>query len=792
MQNIFKSTYRNFVRKPATNLINLVGLSVSLALVIILSVYSYSELTTDSYHKNGNRLYVYSDFSQEHKSLHTPAILKDQIDLNVPEIESSVRVAGTWEQPVFQVKDHDPITSDIITADPDFFRLFTYEAVEGNLSTALNEPMTVALAEPLAQKLFGNESALGKTVKINNKQTLTVSAVFQQPKANSTLSFSSITSNATRKIIYPNGGEFTEWGWWNFNLFVLLKEGANPTETAKKITALFPKDETENQNYKPYSLNHFSDLYFSNFTTSWSDYLHGGDKQKVMILLMVAALVLIIALVNFINISSSQWLEKIKQTGVLKVIGADKTSILKNVLAEAFVLFLISLFLAILIVQISSPIITNYTGIHFNTNLIYNPLFLITSIAGVFVLSLIFSIIPALRISSSKAVDNLKKTIHVGSSRSVSRGILVTAQFTIAIVLIAFTVLVQKQVDFGSSNFRFDKENIIGIKLTPQLSAKKEVLKKLIQDNPTVGKVSFTQYFPGKITEHWTSNQTLNGEKKQFVFDTFCCDANLCQILGLQLVQGRFFTEELATDQHKMIVNETFVRVHKMDNPIGEKFMMGFGQDGALAEIVGVVKDFNYKPVTQPIGPLIIQNEPRSSYCLVSINTKDFKTLHSFIQEIKSETNELSPFFPVEISFLDQAVENLYKSEVQFRRTFSLFAGCAIVICSLGILAMSLFACQRRIKEIGIRKVNGARISEVMAMLNRDFVKWVAIAFVIATPIAYYTMNKWLENFAYKTSLSWWIFALSGVLALGIALLTVSWQSWKAATRNPVEALRYE
>ena len=792
MNSIFKSTYRNFTRKPATNLINLLGLAISLALVIILSVYSYSELTTDSFHKNGKRLYVYSDLSSEYKRLHAPAILKDQMDLNIPEIESSVRVAGTWEEPVFQVENRDPITSDIITADPDFFRLFTYEAVEGNLNTALNEPMTIALAESLAKKLFGNESALGKTLKINNKQTLTVSAVFQQPKANSCLSFSSITSNATRKIVYPNGGEFTEWGWWNFNLYVLLKEGANPTETAKKIAALFPKEEQEIQKDKTYTLNRFKDLYFSNFTPARGDYLHGGDRRKIMILLMVAALVLIIALVNFINISSSQWLEKIKQTGVLKVIGADKTSILKSVLAEAFFLFLVSLFLAIFIVQLSFPLIGSYTGIHFNPFLLYKPSFLLVSIAGIFLLSLVFSIIPALRISSSKAVDNLKKAIKTGSSSSVSRGILVTAQFAIAIVLMAFTVLVQKQVDFGASNFKFDQENIIGIKLTPQLSAGKEVLKKLIQENPNAGKISFTQFFPGKLSEHWSSNQQLDGKKIQLDFDTFNGDASLCSMLGLQLVQGRLFSEDLITDAHKMIVNETFVRQHQIENPIGAKFVMGFGENAPLSEIIGVVKDFHYKPVTEPVGSLIIRNEPRSSYCLVRINAKDFKALDRFIQEIKAETNKLSPSFPVEISFLDQAVENLYQSEIQFRRTFSLFAGCAIVICCLGILAMSLFACQRRIKEIGIRKVNGAKVSEVMAMLNRDFVRWVAVAFVIATPVAWYIMNKWLESFAYKTALSWWIFALSGLLALGIALLTVSWQSWKAATRNPVEALRYE
>jgi putative ABC transport system permease protein len=220
--------------------------------------------------------------------------------------------------------------------------------------------------------------------------------------------------------------------------------------------------------------------------------------------------------------------------------------------------------------------------------------------------------------------------------------------------------------------------------------------------------------------------------------------------------------------------------------------MAGMARNEQLSEIIGVVKDFHYKSFNNPIGSLVIQNQSWTSYCLVSLNTTSFNSLHATIQKIESAIAELSPSFPVEINFFDQAIENMYQSELQFQRTFSLFAGCAIIICCLGILAMSLFSCQRRIKEIGIRKVNGARVSEMMTMLNKDFVRWVSIAFVVATPIAYFIMNKWLESFAYKTELSWWIFAISGVLALGIALLTISWQSWKAATRNPVEALRYE
>jgi len=291
---------------------------------------------------------------------------------------------------------------------------------------------------------------------------------------------------------------------------------------------------------------------------------------------------------------------------------------------------------------------------------------------------------------------------------------------------------------------------------------------------------------------NWGMNQMIDGVRRELNFDTFNADAAFFEMTGLQLAQGRFYSEDLVTDKNKMVVNETFLRENKIENPIGTKFVLGMGTDAGLSEIVGVVKDFHYKAFNQPIGSLCIQNQPHASFCLVNLNTKDFNSLNTTVLEIKAEAAKLSPSFPVEVTFFDQAVGKMYQSEIQFRQTFSLFAGCAIVISCLGILALSLFACQRRIKEIGIRKVNGARIEEVIVMLNKDFVRWVAVAFVIASPISWYAMNKWLESFAYKTDLSWWIFALAGIIAFIIALITVSWQSWKAATRNPVEALRYE
>ena len=783
MKNIFKSTFRNFIRKPATNLINLVGLAVSLALVIILSVYCYSEFTTDIHQKNGERVYLYG--LEDH--VYTPGVLKEHIDMKIPGVESTVRISGTWDTPVFQVENKEPITSDLIFADEDFFRLFTYKFVEGNAESALKEPMTIVITKELSQKLFGNEEAFGKTIKLNNNQSLTVRAVIEVPDVKSCLTFSALSNIATRKIVMENAGEYTEWGWCDFQTFLLLKKGIDPDETSKTILALFPEE--YQKEYLNKKLTPLRKIYFSKFSLFGSTYLISGDKKKIQILVLVAILVLMIALMNFINISSSQWMDKIKKTGIMKVIGASRSTILKNVLFEAFILFLISLFIAIVIVSVSFPFIFRYTGIHFDRHLLYTSSFLFIALTGTFILSMIFSIIPAMRISSSKAVDNLHKAVDLRSSNTFFRGVFVTTQFIIAMVLIAFTVLVQKQVNFGSSNLGFNQNNIISIKLTEQLSQKKDVLKKLLEENPNVKSISLSQFYPGNINQSRETQLILNGEKKKISFDLLSADAEFFKMLDLQLVSGRLYSDNLSSDQKKIVVNETFLRENKIANPLGATIALGnVDQD----EIIGVIKDFHYKPVHEPIVALAIRNEPYASYCLVKLQTANFNSLQKTIQDIHKSASELSPSFPVEISFFDQAIENMYQSELQFRRTFSLFAGCAIVICCMGILAMSLFACQHRIKEIGIRKVNGARISEVMTMLNRDFVKWVVIAFVIATPIAYFAMAKWLESFAYKTELSWWIFGLSGLLALGIALLTVSWQSWKAATRNPVEALRYE
>jgi putative ABC transport system permease protein len=788
MKYLFKSIIRNFIRRPVINSINLLGLSVSLTLVIILSIFCYSELTTDDFHVNGEEVYL---LKKEAKGIYLPGILTETIKNKVPGLNSVIRITGSWEPPVFKANNKEPITSDLIFADDDFFSFFTYKSIVGDLNSSLREPMTIVISEKLAFRLFGKDNALGQSILINNKQSLRVTAVLKEQEKNTCLNFNALTSITTKRIIQANGDEMKEWGWNNFQTFLLLDKAANASDVINNIIRLLPED--EQKNYKNANIVPLKKLYFSKFSLFGSDHLVSGNMRRIMILLLVAILVLTIALINFINISSSQWQERVKQTGILKILGSGQFEIIRNILVESFILFIVSLLIAVQLSISITPFILGYTGISYNANIISSPYFLLSSLAAVLILSIIFSVIPAVKISTSRAIDNLKKTVRTNKTRYSTNGGLVTLQFTIAITLIAFTFLVQKQVRFGSNDLGMNQNNIVGFKLTEQLSSNKDVLKEKFEKEPNIKGISFSQYFPGKTLSSWGTRLTLNGENKQVNFDTFCADAAFFKILGLKLVSGRFYSDDITSDKGKILVNEAFLRKNNLTSIEGGTIMVGMmGESASPGEIVGVLKDFHYKPVNNEIEALAIRNNRQASYCMVQIQANDFEALKKTVDKIKEISAALSPSFPVEVSFFDKALENMYNSELQFRKTFSLMSVSAIAICCFGILALSLFSCQRRIKEIGIRKVNGAGIAQILYMLNRDFIRWVLLAFLISIPIALFISHKWLENYAYKTEISWWIFVLAGLSALLIALFTVSWQTWRTAVRNPVEALRYE
>ena len=797
MKLLLKIVLRNLKNRPVNYIINLLGLSISFSLIFILGTYCYRELTADAYHNNTNQKFLlYNSLEQDKYGAILPGVLKEQIDLNIPAVKESLRLRQTWRPPIFKVEGREPIISELIYADKDFFDFFSYKVVSGSLKDALTNPMSLVLLKSEAVKLFGTADAYGKTVLLNNTYSFTVTAVIENPKAKSFLSIKAITpTSSINNVKYDNSqDDFTNWGQRNFLIFVKLNKNTISENAADLITNLFPSERKEHTDIRLCSL---PDIYMNQcgLNSPFLSFINKGNKTQITILSMVAVLILLISLVNYINISSSQRNGLIKQTGIQKIIGANRSHISLGILIESQLIFLSAVLLAFLFSISIAPMIQNYTDLIFGTELLLSPIVILGILLAISLLSLLISISPSIRHYEILSINKFNKATVSSKEKSSMQRAFVIFQFAAAIVLITFTILVQKQIRFGSSNLGFNEENVLAMKLNEQLLNKVDVLKGQLSKQLEVIQVSLARFYPGDVGINVQSGKItqINGEEKYKTISYMDVDAQFFSIMGIQPVGGSFFTEDLSNSPDKIVVNETFVKENELKEPIGTKVFFGNKEH----EIIGVAKDFHLYPVSKPITPLVFLNQKPThlffpAYCLIKFHSAGFSSLNQTIEGIKKIGKELSPGFPFEVKFIDQGVEAMYKSETQFRKTFSFFSGLAIFISCLGIFALSLADSQRRIKEIGIRKVNGAKISEILTMLNKDLVKWVVIAFVIATPVAYYIMNKWLENFAYKTTLSWWIFALAGLLALGIALLTVSWQSWRAATRNPVEALRYE
>lgn len=782
MKYTLKLFYRNFRKNFSINLINLGGLSLSMAVVLMLSAYCYSELKTDAHHPKVNQTYLLTGQWDGNRSINTPGVLFEYLKTDLPGIKQAVRISNPWNPAVINRENGEAFKSEVIFADQGFFEFFNYVVIHGNINEALKEPQAIVLMKKEAERMFGKTDVIGENVLINNKHSVTIKAIIDAPGNKSFLSFKALLPISSRHVIQPSESEFTSWENWSFQTFVQLNENSNPKVVGSNLHKLIAEKSGEEE-FEAIDLMPMKKIYFSNINNSWADFILLGDMTKVIVLLMVALLILTISVINFINISASSLQERLVQTGIFKILGASKAQIFKNCIFESVLIFVTSMWLAIMIAEIIKPFVTHFTGMTFPDELLLSPRFISISIILAILLGALASFWIALEHSASHPIRNLRKEHNAKTKGNILQGSLVIFQFSAAIILITFTILVNKQIKFGMSDLGFTENKLISIRLTPQL--KKDIVKNQLIQETGIEKVSISGFYPDKPFSEWHADLEDNGSIKRVGFTTFDADEQFFDLMGLTLTDGKSFNNSISYEKNKIIVNETFIRQYDIESfssiSINNKY-----------EVIGVVEDFHFKSKNQAIEPLVIMNRGYGMMCHALIKSDSFDELFTIHEKVKSICAELSPDFPVEISFMDMAVEKMYQSEVRFRRTFIFFSACAIFISCLGILALSLFASQRRTKEIGIRKVNGAHVEDILVMLNKDFTRWVAIAFVIATPIAYFLMHKWLDNFAYKTDISWWIFLVGGFTALVIALLTVSWKSWNAARRNPVDALRYE
>ncbi len=790
IKHFLKLSFRSIIKNKTNTGINIASLVLGVTVLLLIMVYAVNELSVDNYHSKTDRIYK---LTYGNSSL-TPGPLNEYLKDQFPEIEKTTHIETRqlfMFSPVIQCNNQSFEIEKYYSADSGFSEIFDFEVVHGNLTQAIEAPFSLVLTESEASRLFNNKNPIGETVtwKIFQDFTFTVNAVIKDLPSNSSIQFNGLVSDAS---VNGMGGQrySANWGYTVYESYVLLKPNVDAKLLEEKLAAnlisyyqtnLSNSESGNDAKANPLQLHTLKNIYFNKELSD--DTTNRGNRALVNMLLVIGGIVMLLSVINYINLTTARASGRTKEIAIQKLIGSNKKELIFQHLSEttliSFLAVAIGTFLAFLLIKQFGSFMNVANGLTFQSWMF------VVLVPATIVLGLISGIYPATLLSSRKAIDIIKMKAGGTSKGGNLRHSLIIFQFSVTIALIAATFLIFKQLIFiKDKDLGIPKEQIVYAKLPYQiLRGNKETLRERLLALPEIEQAAFSSNIFGKI--EGLNNQEIDG--KNLNFATTWVDAEFINLYNLQLVDGRFFSKDLKTDENATaIINEAAVRDFGLEDP----YQLSIRVPGGSAKVVGIVKDFNYKSLHSIIEPLVIIYLPRQGQF---VNLKiSGKNIPATLEKVSSIWNELAPGLPFSYHFLDQDFEQLYKKDDQMGKAITLFSLIAIAIAALGILGLSIFMGESRIKEIGIRKINGAKISEVLVMLNKDFVKWVAIAFVIATPLAWYAMNKWLENFAYKTSLSWWLFALAGVLAIVIALLTVSWHSWRAATRNPVEALRYE
>jgi len=788
LRYFFKLSIRNLFKNKGNSLVNIISLSLGCTIMLLISIYVQNELSVDSFHSREAQIYKLSYGN----SSYTPGPLSKLLVDEFPEIENATHIETqmllalspvlNYQNQVFEIEKY-------YSADSVFFSIFDFKVLEGNVREALSTPFSIVLTENEAKRIFKGKSPIGEIVRWkNNKEfNFTVKAVVENLPQNSSIHFNGLISSVS--IGKMGSSYIQDWGFTTFETYLLLKPTVNVYNFELKLrnsiiqyykTNLSTKACADDARSSPIELHPLRKVYFSQLT---HDTTNGGNILLVRVLIAIGIVIMLLSIINYVNLSTARASLRTKEIGVQKVVGCKKTSHVLQYLSETII---ISFFAAIFSFLISLLLLEKFSFfMNLNEGLNFPYLFFFISfIPGILLLGIIAGIYPAFYITSQKTVDILKGKVRQQNNGIALRYALIVLQFTVTIALIASTFFIYKQVNYMKNKDMGIKTNqVLTLKLPfPIIAGKKEVFGERLRNIPEISKVSFSSTLFGKIQGQ--NSQEVEG--KTVSFATVWTDDQFIDLFGMELLEGRLFSKDFETDINATaVLNQAAIKAFDLKNPFDMKIRIPGGE----AKVIGVVKDFNYKSLHSNIEPLAILYLPsQGQYANIQLSGNFKQT----INKIETLWDEMAAGFPINYQFLDDSFDNLYKKDEQMRKAITYFSFLAIAIAFLGIFGLSIFIAERRMKEIGVRKINGAKVWEILFLLNKDIAKNIVIAFIVATPIAWYAMHKWLENFAYKTELSWWIFALAGLLAFLIALLTVSWQSWRVATRNPVEALRYE
>ena len=767
--NYIKTACRNIIRNKYISIINIGGLAFGFAIFLIIIFYTSHKLNHDKFNENYSTIYRLDCGN----SCLSPGMVGEWLCNEYPEILSFNRMTVPKEL-ILRYADKIISLDKVLMVDSSFFNMFSYKLIQGNKTSALQLNNTIVINESTARRLFGKEDPVGKSILINNKFNYEITGVMQDMPDNSHIQANALVSIENLKEITKDKDIFLSLGMWNYYTYFLLNKDADISVLENKIDKYFVSN---NISDSPKSqLTPLKDIYFKNARAyQYSQ----GNLSQIKIVLAIGFVILIIAIINYINLSIAQLYNRTKELGVRKVMGAQRRLIFGQLIVESIVFAIIAVNLSIVLIEIMKPFFNMFLNINIRIGYFEQPIRILYFILGGVFIGFIAGIFPALHVSKMRPVVAMKKMITYGKTGIITRKVLIVFQYFIAsaLVMASFVILLQKEY-IQSKDLGFDKDQLIFLKGNDDIRKNREAFRNELLKLANVKEVSYSKSSYRIHFECWSSDLPDNN----YICHIEMSDENYLKTLGIELVEGQNFSRNQQKGKRQFLINEAAAKEIFNNKAVGSKIFNG--------EVVGVVKDYSFQTLHKTIEPLAILYQPRL-YALVNIRLEG-NNWPKTIEQIERIWEKLSPNAPFQYKFVDDYLNSKYKKEIEFGKLFLLFTVISILIACLGIIGLISFVIQRKTKEIGIRKANGAGFVRIISLLSVDLNKQILIANILAIPVVWVLMNKWLHNFAYHTKIPIWIFIVSFVLVEIISFIAILYQTYKASKLNPVDALRYE
>jgi putative ABC transport system permease protein len=789
IKNYFRTAWRNLLNNKFYSAINITGLTVGLTVGLLVLLWVNDELSFDKFNTKAEQIYKVNAQIGTGTSKQVWGGVQGPVATfalkEVPGVVNAVRVITNYSYSFFRYKTKllNEEVGKIIYADPSIFKVFDFKLIKGNVDNPFPTDNSIIITESTAKRYFGNDNPIGKVLLADNKDNYVVNGIVADFPGNSSINCNIIQSINVRKNMYGKNDYWksmdADWGNYYMDTYLQLRPGTPIKQVENKLTLIHVK----NQQHVKLSDGH----YLLQSLTKIHLYAPDGSSsamQTVKVFAIVAMLILLIAAINYINLSTARAMLRSKEVSVRKIIGAARMQLFSQFIVETLLFFSISLILAFALISILMPFYNTLSGKQMHFDLLSGAVWQVVGVT-VLITLIASSIYPALLLSSFKPINALKGKLSLGVGNAIFRKVLVVCQFTFSIGLIIGTLIINRQLSYiRNKELGFDKSFVFSVPMRDMENKYESVKGELLNHSGIVGVTTGDNSIISIGSTTGDTDWDGKGKDRSFMIHPMSIDQDFIKFFKLKLSEGAGFTG-IKPDSAHFILNETAVNSAGIKNPIGKRFKL----HDVNGTIIGVMKDFHFASLKQKIEPFIFTYQPHTWQLLVKTTGKDAPKALKTVENVWKRYN---PNFPFSYTFLDQSYDQLYKSDQRTGNLFDLFACIAILISCLGLFGLATYTAQVKVKEIGIRKVLGASIANITTMLSKDFLTLIILAIAIATPIAWYAMNKWLQDFVYRATIQWWIFAVAGLAAILIALITISFQSLRAALANPVKSLRSE